>query len=549
MSGAGRVVFSAVGLLAGLIGGSAPASEEPIRVLLLSGQSNHDWKATTPELVEILGEGFAVDITEGPEALTARSLEPYDVVVSNWNAYGLEPAGAAWSEETREAYLDFVRQGGGHVVVHAGSSSFDDWEGYRRLTLARWEEDRTSHGSNHAFEVRIDDPTHPVTAGLEGFTTTDELWNRPGLAEGVQVLASSFSSVEKEGTGRWEPTVLAGRFGRGRSLTLLLGHDVRGMSTPGFRTLLRRAVEWAATGEVASPAWRWHREDRALALVGPHGPLWTFRYGPDLDTAYFHPVTTADGRTLSWDRPPDHVWHHGLWFSWKFINEVNYWEIDASTGRPAGRTTWSDVRRETRDDMTARIALNLAYRPAGQDVPVLTEERMIEIQPPDAEGTWSMDWTSAFRAARKVVLDRTPLPDEPGGQTWGGYAGLSLRLAEGLTERRVVSSDGPITEMPDDRHRGHHAAVDYSGLVGGRPAGIAVLDNPRNPRSPSPWYVIRSAKMSFFSPAVLCYQPLTLQAGERLTLRYRIIVHDGRWDPARLQVEHAAYADESGDMR
>jgi type 1 glutamine amidotransferase len=545
----GRLLAPA--LFAGLTAGPAFAWGEPCRVLLLSGQNNHEWTATTPELETILGEGgrFTVDVTEEPGALTARSLEPYDVIVSNWNAFGTGPGSAAWSPETREAYLDFVRRGKGHVVVHAGSSSFDDWKDYRRLTLATWKMDQTSHGPNHEFPVRIEDATHPVTAGLEGFTTTDELWNRPGLGEGVQVLASSFSATEAEGTGRWEPTVLADRFGEGRSLTILLGHDVRAMSTPGFRTLLRRAVEWAATGEVAASSWRWHREEDALALVGPSGPLWQLRYGKDLDAAYFHPVSTTDGRVLTWDRPPDHVWHHGLWFSWKFINRVNYWEIDAETGRPAGQTTWSNVRAETGDDWTARIALDLAYRPAGEDDPVLTEERTIDVGPPDAEGVYTMDWTCAFRAVRKVVLDRTPLAHEPGGQTWGGYAGLSLRLAEGLTERQVTSSDGPITEMPEDRHRGHHNAVDYSGFVDGRPAGVAILDNPRNPRSPSPWYVIRSSEMSFFSPALLCYERLTLQEGEELTLRYRVIVHDGRWDAGRLKAEYAEYARPARDTK
>jgi type 1 glutamine amidotransferase len=180
-----RRLLPALGLLGGLVGGPVAASALPIRVLLLSGQNNHDWKVTTPLLEAILaGDGrLEVDVTEEPGALTARSLEPYDVVVSNWNAYGLEPAATAWPEETREAYLDFVRQGGGHVVVHAGSSSFDDWDDYRRLTLAWWEGGRTSHGPDHEFEVRIEDEAHPVTAGLEGFTTTDELWNRPGLAE------------------------------------------------------------------------------------------------------------------------------------------------------------------------------------------------------------------------------------------------------------------------------------------------------------------------------------------------------------------------------
>ena len=45
--------------------------------------------------------------------------------------------------------------------------------------------------------------------------------------------------------------------------------------------------------------------------------------------------------------------------------------------------------------------------------------------------------------------------------------------------------------------------------------------------------------MSFFTPAVLCYEPLTLEAGEQLTLRYRIIVHDGGWDAGRLNAAHA----------
>jgi type 1 glutamine amidotransferase len=252
LKGVGRE-FLALGLLAGFAAASASVSAEPIRVLLLSGQNNHDWKATTPQIEAILGEGgrFAVDVTEEPGTLTARALAPYDVLVSNWNAFGLDPLRSEWPRETREAYLDFVRRGKGHVVVHAGSSSFADWEDYRRLTLASWKKGQTSHGPNHEFPVRIEDIAHPVTAGLDGFTTTDELWNRPGLAEGAEVLASSFSAVDQGGTGRWEPSVLAGRFDQGRSLTLLLGHDVRGMSRPGFRALLRRAVEWAATGDVA----------------------------------------------------------------------------------------------------------------------------------------------------------------------------------------------------------------------------------------------------------------------------------------------------------
>jgi type 1 glutamine amidotransferase len=527
-------------------------------VLILSGQNNHVWQSTTPKLKEILeGDGgFRVDIVESPNLLTARSLEPYDVILSNWNSFGRGPEGEAWPEATKRAYLDFVRRGKGHAVVHAGSASFPDWKEYGALTLATWENGRTSHGPRHEFPVRIDDASHPITAGMKPFRIQDELWNRPGVSDGATVLATSYSALDKEGTGRWEPAVLVGRFGEGRSFTLLLGHDAEAMDNAGFRALLRRGVEWAATGRVAEAGrtgtngWRWEKEGKAsLALVGPVGTLWRFRYDRTLDIPYFHPLNTPDGQTITWDRPPDHVWHHGLWFSWKFINRVNYWEIDPQTGRPAGRTTWKNVKVTARDDHTARITMDLAYQPVGEPTPVLSEKRRIEISAPDSDGVYVIDWMGTFTAVRDALLDRTPLPGEPGGQVWGGYSGLSLRLSGNLGERRVMTSDGPVNKMQDGRYRGRHVAVDYSGLLGGQPSGVAIFDHPRNPRVPTPWYVIRSAEMSFFTPALLCYEPMSLRRGERITLRYRVLVHPDRWDAARLRREHERFSRESSDSK
>jgi hypothetical protein len=48
--------------------------------------------------------------------------------------------------------------------------------------------------------------------------------------------------------------------------------------------------------------------------------------------------------------------------------------------------------------------------------------------------------------------------------------------------------------------------------------------------------------MSFFSPALLCYKPMTLRPGGRLTLRYRVVVHPGRWDAGRLDAEYRKFA-------
>jgi hypothetical protein len=98
-------------------------------------------------------------------------------------------------------------------------------------------------------------------------------------------------------------------------------------------------------------------------------------------------------------------------------------------------------------------------------------------------------------------------------------------------------------QMLDDRYRGRHVGLDYSGRIEGRVEGVAILDHARNPRMPSPWYVIRSAEMSFFTPAFLCYEPKTLAPGRTLALRYRVLVHPGRWDEARLRAEFARFSE------
>ena len=125
---------------------------------------------------------------------------------------------------------------------------------------------------------------------------------------------------------------------------------------------------------------RWQQSESTVALLQGNDVLWQFNYGPDLNVPYFHPVSTSGGRVLTWDQPPDHVWHHALLFSWKYINKVNYWEYDRQTGKPDGRTEWSDVRLETRDDHSARISLTLAYHPAGDDQVVLSEQRRVEVR-------------------------------------------------------------------------------------------------------------------------------------------------------------------------
>ncbi|MBN2473542.1 MAG: PmoA family protein [Pirellulales bacterium] len=313
------------------------------------------------------------------------------------------------------------------------------------------------------------------------------------------------------------------------------------MQTTRYRTawcgLLSVALCWAAGGSAAE--WSFRQEPgKSLTLKRAETTVWQFHYGADVPKPFFDPVALPDGRNLTWNRPPDHPWHHGLWFAWKFLDKVNYWEPEGNADQPPGRTEWSDVDVSAHEDGSARIAMKLTYRPAGER-PVLTENRVVEIAAPDRTGQYHFDWTSTFTAgAKDVELSRTPLEGEPGGVGWGGYAGLSLRLARALTDRAADTTEGPVEFDQQSRYRGKAPAMDYHGLIDGKPVGVAVCDHPDNLNHPSPWYAIRDEPMSYFSPAVLCYGPYTLKAAKSLTLRYRIIVHPGRWDAKRLRQQY-----------
>jgi len=218
---------------------------QKVNVVILTGANNHDWATTTPVLEKILEETgkFNVDVVTEPEQLTMEFLKNYDVLLSNWNAYGKNKP-APWSDTLKTAYVEFVRNGGGHVVVHAGSSAFFDWANYHAICLATWK-NGTKHVKPHEFEVRLSKPDHPIVQGLENFKTTDELWFRPFIQTNATVLAESFS----ETTGNWEPTALAGQFGDGRCFTLLLGHNAKFMQSDDFQILLVRGAAWTAASK------------------------------------------------------------------------------------------------------------------------------------------------------------------------------------------------------------------------------------------------------------------------------------------------------------
>ena len=233
---------------------------KPIKLLIITGDHGHDWKATTANFKQFLPKDrISVDVTETPgKDLTPDNLKKYDVLLLN---YRDTPKGAkespdsVWSNDNMQAFLSAVRSGKGLVVYHHTSSAFLEKVEFERCIAGGWR-GQGYHGPKHQFSVKVTKSDHPITSGLPAsfLHSVDELYANSVMFPENVVLATAYSDPSKEyGTGLDEPMVWVKHYGRGRVFVNAMGHDTDAMKGLGFQTLTIRGIEWAATGKVTSP--------------------------------------------------------------------------------------------------------------------------------------------------------------------------------------------------------------------------------------------------------------------------------------------------------
>jgi type 1 glutamine amidotransferase len=262
----------------------AVAEKPAIKVLIVDGYGNHDWRRTTRLIRGVLDQhgGFAVEVSTAP----ARSDDPayagwrptfggFDVVVQTCN--DINGSGPLWPEQVRRDFETWVRSGGGVFFFHAANNAFPTWEAYDLMiglgwrpathgTAIRINQDgsleeippgsgrATHHGPRSDRTIhRLGD--HPVHTGLPRtwMTPLVEVYTHArGPAQDLEVLSWAADPTSGE---RW-PVEWAVRHGKGRVYTSTFGHvwkdeeDPVNMRCAGFQTIMVRALQWLAGHDV-----------------------------------------------------------------------------------------------------------------------------------------------------------------------------------------------------------------------------------------------------------------------------------------------------------
>ena len=297
--------------------------------------------------------------------------------------------------------------------------------------------------------------------------------------------------------------------------------------TPGDATLSARVGDRPRTVFFAAGDWNAGKRGRDYAL---------------LPKPFFFPLYGPGGVNVVDFAPADHPHHKGVWVA---VDEL---EILGPDGEPEvgplkhwiedGRietVKLSPERRGKSADGPASFTVENHWLTPGDDPrPVLGEVTRYTLH---ADGLLAADIRLSPAGDRAVTI----------GDTKEGF--FALRVAPQLRAKGgtgTITNSAGATGEPDTWGR-PAAWVDYSGEVDGVPVGVALFDHPGNLRPAG--YHVRGYGLFGVSPfGPRAYSdgerpadPVVIEPGDELRLRYALFVHPGDADSARVAERHAAW--------
>ena len=260
-------------------------------------------------------------------------------------------------------------------------------------------------------------------------------------------------------------------------------------------------------------------------------PVLEYQVAPNPRKPYVKQMLTPGGINVLRDSPDDHRHHHALMFAVS-VDGVDYWSEHDGCGRQVSRHANREASRQVEGPFVGGATGFGAYGsftqslnwtdPGGQKT-LLQEERTIWVH-----GLYDVPAT--------LVTWRSRLAPPPGKDTvtltGSSYFGLGMRFLTSMdTGGHFQNADGAKDVKGTNAARSAWCA--YTASVNGKPVTVAMFDDKANSRQPATWFTME--KFAYVSATLnLHKQPLKVEAGKPLDLRYGVALWDGKVDKARI---------------
>ncbi|MDP2998822.1 MAG: PmoA family protein, partial [Bryobacterales bacterium] len=256
---------------------------------------------------------------------------------------------------------------------------------------------------------------------------------------------------------------------------------------------------------------------------------------------YFHPLNTPSGERVTDVAPGDHRHHRGVFLAWHSMEFRQ--KADFSAFGPTGPTRGFNINRgdfwgwgqfaptqarviKSRDVRLAkadakRAVVEILNDWTIEDKKMMDESTSVEVR--ERDGVYVVERTYKLTPSQDLLMTHT---------AFGGFCVRARNDGESYYTRAggKVGLPDPHYSVPELNWPASDW-YDYTiKLANGKTVGAAVVDHPKNP--PATWHNPRYVWM--VNPCIVAQGPVTVKEGTPLTLRYRVVVHDGATPTALL---------------
>lgn len=236
--------IASLALLIGIGAVSALAQNQPLRIFIRSSEKTHgapdngahDYPAFLDLWTKFLASRGAV-VNGAKNFPTAEQLAATDVLI-NYSSDG-----ANHTPEERARFEQYLKNGGGVVVIHDGMCGDDPLWYAALIGGAKQHGERNSY--REVMKFHIEDPSSPILKGISDFDFDDEMFYLLRPDPGMHVLASTADPNGKIVPQLWtfEKTLPGGK--PYRSFVSLEGHWIKNFDSQPYQTILLRGIAWA----------------------------------------------------------------------------------------------------------------------------------------------------------------------------------------------------------------------------------------------------------------------------------------------------------------